>query len=436
MSCITIGELKTTGAYELRNISKLDIEAGVNKHAKATITAVIPFDEYKSAITADTSEPVTIWGRDKIIFCGIVDNLMCKLKDQYAILTINLLSISILLDMKKKKHSFQDISLSIFNIMEIISETSENGKISFNSNDMGIQMPLIQYMETDWEFILRLASRLGSVVYPHIKVDFPGLYVGMPEDEDIKLSMKDYSFGISEDYYSNKSKNALNNKQDYIYYEVKSYEDYDIGNTVSFLNKKLKICYKQANLVKSEVIFTYKLGTDNLVNMAKFNNKMFAGMTILGKILSTDNETVRLHLDIDEQQDEGKAYDYEWTPETGNTMYCMPKIGTTVSLYFKDEGEESALAISCIRENGATCEQMGNVNDRYLTTENNKQLHLKPESMGLDSGETGMKMVLYDSSGINVECSKEIVIIGKKKIQFSGKKISISTPSELKIIQG
>jgi hypothetical protein len=436
MSCITIGELKTTGAYELQNITKLHIETGVNIHAKATINAVISINEYKNIITADTSEPVTIWGGNKIIFCGIVENLICKLEDQYSILTISLISNSILLDMKKKKRSFQDISLSISNIMEIISETSENGQISFNANDMGIQMPLIQYMETDWEFILRLASRLGSVVYPDIKLNFPGLYVGMPESENIELSMKDYSFGLSEDYYSNRSNNALNNKHDYIYYEVKSYEDYNLGNTVSFLNKKLKICYKEANLVKSEVIYTYKLGSDNLVNMAKFDNKMFAGMTILGKVLSSANETVRLHLDIDEQQDEGKAYDYEWTPETGNTMYCMPKLGTTVSLYFKDEREESALAISCIRENGGTCEQMSNVNDRYLTTENNKQLHLKPESMGLASEETGMKIVLNDSSGINVECSKEVFIIGKKKIQFNGKKISISTPSELKIIQG
>ncbi|MFQ8776468.1 MAG: hypothetical protein ACLR78_01970 [Roseburia sp.] len=64
------------------------------------------------------------------------------------------------------------------------------------------------------------------------------------------------------------------------------------------------------------------------------------------------------HLAIDTDQNAATAYFYQWVPDTGSVMYCMPEKGTTVSLYFPDEDERNAIAVSCIRENGAKCQAM------------------------------------------------------------------------------
>jgi hypothetical protein len=344
------------------------------------------------------------------------------------------MSSSILLDDKKRKRSFQNINQNLFNVMESVVKTAKNGEVLYNAPKKQLVMPLIQYNETDWEFLRRLTSIAGSVIYCDIRVEEPKLYIGMPsQNANIKFLETKYSHGFSSKYYERTESGEERDKSDYLYFDVDSYEDVNFGSMVTFQNRELRICNKVAQLTNSEVIFSYRLGIENLVTLDRYHNEMFVGMTLLGKVLSTKYETLRLHFDIDENQAENEAYDYEWTPETGNTMYCMPKVGTTISLYFKNICEESAIAVSCIRENSDSCPQMGNANDRYLTTEKNKQLYLKPDSMGLHSGESGMQLSLEDEKAVTVASSKELFIAATKGIHFSAKNIMLSTPSEFQL---
>lgn len=319
-------------------------------------------------------------------------------------------------------------------MLETVVNTAERGTILYNAPEKKLVMPLIQYNETDWEFLRRLTSRAESVIYCDTRVEEPKLYIGMPSGYvNIDFLESKYSYGFSAQYYERTEREEERDKSDYIFYDVDSYEDVNLGSKVSFQNRELRVCNKTARLNNSELIFSYRLGMEDLVTLKQYHNEMFVGMTLLGKVLSTKDETLRLHLDIDENQEESEAYDYEWTPETGNTMYCMPKVGTRISLYFKNINEESAIAVNCIRENSDSCPQMGNVNDRYLTTECNKQLYLKPDSMGLNSGESGMQLSLADGKAVTVSSGKEVCIAATKGIRFSAKKIILSTPSEFQL---
>ena len=94
-------------------------------------------------------------------------------------------------------------------------------------------------------------------------------------------------------------------------------------------------------------------------------------MSLLGTVLSTAGETVKVHFDIDKGQDEAKAYPYEWAPLTGNLMYLMPEVGTRVSVYFGSADERSAKAVACVRTNGgeqAAQHGMADHNKRSLST--------------------------------------------------------------------
>lgn len=35
-----------------------------------------------------------------------------------------------------------------------------------------------------------------------------------------------------------------------------------------------------------------------------------------------------------------QTHAYQWTPDTGSAMYCMPKVGTKVTLYFPDNDDK------------------------------------------------------------------------------------------------
>jgi hypothetical protein len=52
----------------------------------------------------------------------------------------------------------------------------------------------------------------------------------------------------------------------------------------------------------------------------------------------------------------------------------MPETGTKVSLYFPDEDERNAIAVNCIRQNGASCSGMSDPSKRALTTAEGKKL--------------------------------------------------------------
>ena len=101
-------------------------------------------------------------------------------------------------------------------------------------------------------------------------------------------------------------------------------------------------------------------------------------MTALGEVLSTERETVRLKLDIDEGWNPGGPYPYTWRPETGNMMYCMPQVGTRVSLYFPNYDEQAAIAVNCVRTNGSSCARMSDPSRRSFVTEHGKEMNLYP----------------------------------------------------------
>ena len=65
---------------------------------------------------------------------------------------------------------------------------------------------------------------------------------------------------------------------------------------------------------------------------------------------------MKLHLDIDESQNQAKAALFRYAPPTGNIMYSMPIVGTNANLYFLNERNEDPIVIGCVRKNGSSCE--------------------------------------------------------------------------------
>lgn len=176
-------------------------------------------------------------------------------------------------------------------------------------------------------------------------------------------------------------------------------------------------------------------GKTQFMAQQKSFHPAFTGMSILGKVLSTGGETVKLHLDIDKIQDEKTAYPYVYAPDTGSVMYCMPKVGTTVSLYFSNEDEASARAVNCIRENGSTCSAMSNPNNRALNTEHGKQMFLNTDSMGFDIEDKGHAIHMEDEIGIDLSSGKKVSIVAGAGLKLKGNKVSLETTQQISMVR-
>ena len=192
-----------------------------------------------------------------------------------------------------------------------------------------------------------------------------------------------------------------------------------------YKGQEFLIYEKWGKMERGELIFTYRLGKPGLGWGRKRYNDKISGMTILGEVLSTERETVRLKLDIDEGWNPGGPYPYTWRPETGNMMYCMPQVGTRVSLYFPNYNEQMAMAVNCVRTNGGSCTRMSDPSKRSFVTEHGKEMNLYPQEMSLLGGANGM-VKLEDETGISISTDKKITVVALGPVSISGK-VAVAT---------
>lgn len=445
MSTITYERIKVVGGFGVVAINELEFNIEANCHAKAKLKGRVDKKKFLEMdkgslerhivkiliLEEDGSEP------RQPIFSGYPKQITFWEEANFCHISLEVSSGTILLDREKKSRSFQDISMNYSDIIKkAVKDISGASVICSKGNEIKSTKPLIQYMETNWDFILRLASHMKEMVYPEVRQPLPRFWFGMPQSvKKAKFSEVRYESGISSRYYELGGETSGLKQGDFIYYIVNSTKDYDIGDSTVFMGKQLRICKKSAKLIRGELLFTYVLGMDSLVSLRRRYNPVFAGMSILGKVLEVKGETIKIHLDIDEKQESGTAYSYEWVPDTGSTMYCMPKVGTTVSLYFSNEEESSARAVNCIRMNGASCPNMADSNKKSLTTEYGKQMYLDSTSLGFLEESSGMQLKMEDNAAIFMKSSKKITLTALGKIKIAGKKISVNTPVEMKILR-
>lgn len=425
---------------ELIESFSMQIKAG--RHAEAYFTAIIKKEIVLEQLKKEIVEvPLGIMAADgTILFNGILQNLAFSEQSGYAVLEGSLFSGTILLDTEVKSRSFQDITMTYQDIIEKVLEDTPDAGAVFASGTFGqpIGKPIIQYKETDWEFIGRMASRCESCIIPDVSQPKPWFYFGVKQKgQSVVFDEVEYRQVASEKYYYMGAEEAGWRKGDYYQVDVESTQNYEIGDTTTFKDKELTICEKSAAYLQSEVIFTYRLAKEVYDQAKRYDNKKISDMTLQGTVLETASERLKIHLDIDESQEPGKAYSYKWVPPSGNLMYLMPTVGTRVSLYFPDSDEQHARVINCVRTNGGAegiCQAMGNFENRCLTTEHGKQMYFHPGTMGFIGGSGSISQT--DQTGTVVQSSQKIKIYAKDEIKIIAPDVTLKAKSELTVVQG
>ncbi|MDY3221518.1 MAG: AHH domain-containing protein [Lachnospiraceae bacterium] len=345
-------------------------------------------------------------------------------------LTLELVSGTSLLDQKRKSHSYQDIAMSYGKLLDQAARQA-GGMVLYPAGleDIAIGFPKIQYEETDWEFLKRMASHLGLSLYPQVEQPRAGLWVGLPQAEGAKaFDWRHYRIVWDSRYDELGGEKAGNSRDRFISYEVESEGSYGCGQEVTFQGKGLTICSKSCRSEGGELLFTYRLGYPEWAGQRRLTHKKLSGLSLLGEVISREGERLKLKLDIDREHSDWKqekAYAFLWCPPTGNLMYMMPAQGSRVSLYFPRGEEEGAVAVNCIRREGEA--QGRSYRERGLKTEG-KELKLYPDCMGVES--ISGKVMLDDLEGIRISGDKALQIIARGKIRIEGKGVQVEGGKE------
>ena len=178
---------------------------------------------------------------------------------------------------------------------------------------------------------------------------------------------------------------------------------------------------------KEEIFYKYKLCREKGVWQSIIYNKLLKGATLEGKVIATQKEQVKLHLNIDENQDKGTAYWFDYAPPSVNIMYSMPLVEESARLYFPNEETENPIVTGCIRKNGDTCTQTAEPANRYFQTESGNEIAMLPDTLSIKSGSRrNISISFDDKKGIHLKSPKKL------KLNADGE-ITIKTQKRVKI---
>lgn len=142
-----------------------------NDHAKAYFSAIIPEtkkDSYvEKASVADRIEIIQVEQGQKrgVLFKGLVTRIKVKTVRSIYYLEVEALSSTYELDIKLKTRSFQNERLSYEELFHKVLQDYNGADCNDQvSNGAKLERFIIQYEETDWQFLKRVASRLGAVL--------------------------------------------------------------------------------------------------------------------------------------------------------------------------------------------------------------------------------------------------------------------------------
>ena len=351
---IEYSDLKFISSFAMEKILDFQTWEEPGEHARGNFRLLL--SENETGINS-MDAPIQLLGQGNTagaLFSGYPEKVEIKEERGYRIADIQAVSGTILLDQKKSNRVFQKKVQTYMGIASAVTADTDHSACILPGSDMRTGGTLIQYQETDWRFLKRMASQLGLPLVPDTSYYYPRFYLGLPEGEKRELG-EIISCDLCFDgrYYAVSGK-CLVDREDFICYDVVTRTSLSLGDRVTYEGRELHVSQKKTELAGGEVIFTYRLAGNSYTWIPWEDNPDYTGMSFVGSIVGTQGEQVEVAFDIDKSAAGGNRYGF--APATGNLMYCMPQKGTKTALYIGNGDEAQGIATGCIRTNGSTCE--------------------------------------------------------------------------------
>ena len=325
---IDLGSVKVNSLLEAESIVSLYFTVKPCSHACVKLQVNIShgfINQIKNIINEIKGSDVSVEYTDtadnktKVLFKGIIENFRFSNDLGVCICHIEAFSKSLLLDKEKNDRLFQNKEDNIKSVVEKVSSKIET-RVIYNTETKKLGQLFLQYRETDWEFIKRIASNFGEVLVADYKSGLTAFYYGMPYSEDMVHFHPDhYESGFEIDIYEKKDllESDHNIPAGDIYYTVSDYSDYELGSKADFMGKIFYIKEKKVEAKEGYLVFTYKLCDKQYIKSTPKLNENITGLVIGGKVVDVKEEHIYVKSDIDCSD---SVFPVVWMPITGNVM--------------------------------------------------------------------------------------------------------------------
>ena len=372
-------------------IQEFVLDENINEHQKLEIQLEMDDEQRKNLERIIEKEDVGIEielanvDKDvkRKVFSGIVDYFEILDYGSYGCrILMRAFSKSVLFDRKneKKYRVFQDRNLMFSDIIDEINKDYADKKLEIKYSDIAkkrIGSLIVQFDETDWEFLVRLASQLKTGMFV---IEQGIILFGIVEMGEIKKENKYFSdYSLVRDYKN-------------LYYKVQSNKVINLGDTVSISenaienegndkdssgNKRNFSVLKTRIFLKDFILKSEFLATDmKSYHIFKKYNEKIKGCRIEANVerVFEDSGIAKMEVRFAEglkkivqersnEESKDKAYDdygikrfplsYQtFYSQTNTGFFCTPEVNDTVEVYFPNEDERFAKVSWAINNKG------------------------------------------------------------------------------------
>ena len=396
--------------YPILDILRIEVRHELNRHGFMMVRAVLEpdsYDNFMDEITADDVVQLKAGEDMAIVFTGKVYHLDSMKINDVGHLEFTAYTATMDMDFTPVSRSFQYHEMEYEELVQFVADTYEKGD-SITTAAVGeeIGAPIYQYEETDWNFLKRIASTKGTVLTANATLPTAKFWFGIPKSpKEVDITAFDYRRG---------ERYETLERPEYYYYEFRAREVLMLGDKVNLTlpcGKTYKLVVTKVNAAfnSDELVFYYRAEPLSYIKRHLCTNKRIKGITLGGTVIDVSRNHIKLHLDIDPEQDVGEAHWYPMAYESNQVWYAMPHIGEHINLCVTDE-IHSGYGMTDVRGRTgkmAVTPVMGKPTEKYMQTQWGKTTALHEGDIEFDTQATN---VVMDEESIHIFSNDKIVI--------------------------
>ncbi|MEW8956325.1 DUF6531 domain-containing protein, partial [Clostridium sp.] len=403
--------LKIEIPYDSIQIEDIDIIQALDEHIYLNVKFLIEEGKLSEYINKNVEEETITASmyneelkRDINLFAGKIDKVHISYENGLHIMELKCVSFTKDFDIKKNSRTFCNLDMTYNRVISKILELYSNkGFKDYATGGKAIGDFLLQYEETDWQFIKRLSTHFNTSVLANAEASSGRFSFGLPKlNYNNEINVDDYE--VIQDvhtYNMHRGRNLGNISVDnYKTWNIITDKVLVLGEQITFNGVKCQVIRVNIGVHKEELRIVYTLALlKGINNIYKTNSKIF-GMSIPAIVKEVSGNMLRVHFDIDpvyESCSNGKYFTYAIE---SSSWYCMPERGSKVHIYFPTNYEYQAIAVHAVRTSAPKASSPDN---KSFSSTSGSEMSLTPSDMtfAADNGKS-VSLTLSQSGDVSL----------------------------------
>lgn len=387
----------------LIDVECFELKESLNAHAVVKAKFLADEDKIESLLLYSDSEmKIAVMekeknGAEKLIFSGKAVRFFVEKEQALSYLWAEFSTYTKEWDITPKSQSFCSLTQPYSEVIkEVIGEYSQKDIKDEVTNGMAIQDMLLQYEESDWEFLKRLASHFSTFLVVDSTMPYGRVYFGLPAiNYGNELENGEYQMSRNQKEYDRicLSKHEYGGKeilpQELIRWFVCCRKRFYIAETIMFNGVETIVTGIYMHTANGELITEYELCRKSGVLCDKKKNSRIYGMSIPATVKERSGNRIRVQMDIDQGYCASESLKYFTYAIESSSIYCMPEENSRVHIYFPSHDEKDAIAVHAISSGKGAGRSPAN---KSFTTPSGMAMDMKPDSYSFNAGGSSLSI--------------------------------------------